>query len=99
MREQRLALAAGGFLVTAVAADGPDGTYTDRATTVITAARSAGLIYHQHLIAVHEPVPEGEPPDDAETAVTCGPGPVGRLYTRSHGDLFVFASIAGGSCV
>jgi len=97
MREQRDALQPGGFLLTAVSAEGPDGGYIDRATTVITAARTAGLTYHQHLIAVLAPLPEDESLPDERAAAGCRvPHLPGGRYARVHSDLFVFATIAGG---
>lgn len=56
----RAALRPGGFLLAALTAVDPD----DHAGTVITAARSAGLRYHQHLIAVHGRLPERDPQPD-----------------------------------
>jgi hypothetical protein len=97
MRDQRNALQRRGFLLTAVSADRRDGGYFDRATTVITAARTAGLIYHQHLIAVHTPLPEDEPLGDGGSAAAClAPHLPGGRYARVHSDFFVFTTAAGG---
>lgn len=95
MSRIRASLHPGGFLVVTVCADRSDGSYVDNATTAITAARAAGLIYHQHLITVHTPLPEHEP-----TAADNGPQPAApRLprgrHRRVHSDLYVFATSPG----
>jgi hypothetical protein len=90
----RLALRPGGFLLATVSADSDNSTYIDRATTTITAARAAGLIYQQHLIAIHTPPSPQSHRDDAT------PSPASHTHSRrqvrTHSDVFVFASIDGG---
>src|SRR5690606_13838295 len=61
-------LALGGHVITAVPAGpieplqtGPPQVPVDPVTEVIVAARTAGFTYQQHIVAVHEPVPEPPP--------------------------------------
>ena len=85
------ALRPGGVLVAQVAYSDRHGAFADYATETITGARAAGLIYHQHLVALDAPV--------SEQPVTPGPrsllrppangGGVGR-HRRAHMDLYVF---------
>lgn len=81
------ALAPGGHLLVAVDALDRAGRYTDRATTVIVAARAAGLTYHQHLIAITRPLPDPDQPPP--------PLPAGGRHERIHTDLYAF-SVGGG---
>jgi hypothetical protein len=69
-----------------------DGRFTDPASTLVTAARACGLIYHQHLIAVTEPLPE---PNGDGAAPGIPPAQLidGR-HSRTHLDLYAF--LAGG---
>jgi hypothetical protein len=89
IRRRRDALRPGGFLLVAIRADRETGVFTDRATPLITAARTAGLIYHQHLVAVHTPLPEPDPDPGRDN-------PPGRLvdgrHGRVHSDLYAFTS-------
>lgn len=84
----RDALASDGYLLVTVDA-GSGNRYVDHATTVIVAARAAGLVYHQHLVTVTQPLSESGAADDAALPLA----PAAR-HTRLHTDLFVFA--AGG---
>jgi hypothetical protein len=80
------ALAPGGHLLAAVDPLDRAGRYTDRATTVIVAARAAGLTYHQHLITITRPLPDPDQPPP--------PVPGGACHERIHTDLYAFS--AGG---
>nr|WP_221378385.1 hypothetical protein [Actinoplanes polyasparticus] len=81
----------GGFLALLLAA-GPGTGAPARRSTVIAAARTAGLLYHQHIPAVLVRLPEADP--------RTGLGPVDRppliagRHVRAHRDLVVFASIS-----
>jgi hypothetical protein len=86
----RTALADTGYLIAAVDPTGPNDAYVDHATTVITAARATGFLYHQHLIAVTQPLPEPDHPDRPP-----GPLPAGGRHDRVHADLYVLAAAGG----
>lgn len=86
----------GGFLICAVASQTAGGRYVEHATSVIAAARAAGMIYHQHLITVHRPLPEHEPRADQSTGGEPPPElPAGR-HPRLHTDLYAFRSPRAG---
>src|SRR6266508_3045149 len=70
MRILRAALRPGGYLLAALTVSDWGGNH---ASTVITAARAAGLLYHQHLIALRVPLPEHEPRAEHDTAATATP--------------------------
>jgi hypothetical protein len=79
----------GGFLLTLLTA-GPGSDAIGHRSSVIVAARAAGLIYHQHIPALLAPMP----PTEARTglgAVRRPPLLDGR-HVRAHRDLLVFAS-------
>jgi hypothetical protein len=87
MHTWRRLLRPGGFLLTAVTvADSGN-----HASSVITAARTAGLIYHQHLQAVHVRLAEHEPRAEATTATTVTPLRDGR-HINMHTNLYAFAT-------
>ena len=88
MHTWRSMLRPGGFLLAAIGSIGHH-------TTVITAARVAGLLYHQHLLAVRVPLPEYEPRAMADTAATTRPRLVEGQHARVHTDLLAFAAMAG----
>lgn len=84
----RTALADDGYLIAAIDPTGPDGAYADHATTVIVAARALSLCYHQHLIAITQPLPDPGQPRS--------PLPPGARHARLHADLYVLAAPGGG---
>jgi hypothetical protein len=81
----------GGFLVILLTA-GPGTGALGHRSTVIAAALSAGLLYHQHIPALLVPLAETEPRTDPRPA-TRPPLNAGR-HVRTHRDLVVFTSIA-----
>jgi hypothetical protein len=98
MSSWRPLLRPGGFLVAALTAHGPQlGTVSHR-STVIAAARAAGLLYHQHLPFVRVGLPEHEPRTEPERPDEADDGR--RLFDGRHvptfRDLLVFASTATG---
>lgn len=80
----------GGFLAVLLTAGPGNGAPAPR-STVIAAARTAGLLYHQHIPALLVRLPEADP--------RTHPGPADRppliagRHVRAHRDLVVFASI------
>ncbi|GAA3950015.1 hypothetical protein [Actinoplanes auranticolor] len=80
----------GGFLVVLLAAGLGNGAPAPR-STVIAAARTAGLLYHQHIPALLVRLPEVEPRTDPRPADR--PPLIGGRHVRAHRDLVVFASI------
>ncbi|WP_038842525.1 hypothetical protein [Salinispora arenicola] len=79
----------GGFLVLLLTT-GPGGALGHR-STVITAARTAGLLYHQHIPALLVALPEAAP--RAETRPVSRPPLRGGRHVPGHRDLLAFASI------
>jgi hypothetical protein len=80
-------LAPGGYLIAIVTPTIRAGRYLDRATTVIAAAKAAGLSWQQQLLHIRTRLPEAEPTDTA-AAATGSPLARGR-HQRLHDDLFV----------
>lgn len=86
----RALLRPGGFLVLLLTT-GPGGGALGHRSTVIAAARAAGLLYHQHIPALLLPLPETEP--RAETRPVSRPPLRGGRHVPAHRDLLVFASM------
>ncbi|TWG14539.1 hypothetical protein FHX34_104839 [Actinoplanes teichomyceticus] len=80
----------GGFLVVLLTA-GPGTGALGHRSTVIAAARAAGLLYHQHIPALLVLLPETEPRTDTRPAAR--PPLVEGRHIRAHRDLLVFATI------
>lgn len=97
MRRCRTRIQPGGFLVASLPASRHGEEFVDYSSTVITAARAAGLIYHQHLVDVVVPLPEFEPRAAADTAGTVPPRLVRGRHARVHRDLYVFADSRAGA--
>lgn len=93
-------LRAGGLLVVLTHCDWSDGTLLDPTGTIVTAGQNADLLYLQHIVALHTPIPDGG------TAALAGDGqvhpPCGRTaptdttrghrqpHQRIHSDVLVF---------
>ncbi|MGA5305936.1 hypothetical protein ACPCHT_39020 [Nucisporomicrobium flavum] len=86
----RALLRPGGFLVVLLTA-GPGTAAIGHRSTVIAAARTAGLLYHQHIPALLVRLPETEPRTEP-TFVGHRPLLAGR-HVPAHRDLLVFASL------
>ncbi len=86
----RALLRPGGFLIVLLTA-GPGTSVLGHRSTVIAAARTAGLLYHQHIPALLVPLPETEP--RTEAAIAAHPPLSAGRHVRSHRDLLVFASM------
>jgi hypothetical protein len=96
MSTWRLLLRPGGFLLTAVRARrAPAGSIGHR-STIITAARAAGLIYHQHIPVVLVPLPEPQPRSEPDPHTSIDLLHAGR-HVPIHRDLLAFATTATGS--
>ncbi|GLZ02392.1 hypothetical protein [Actinoplanes sp. NBRC 103695] len=81
----------GGFLVVLLTA-GPGTGALGHRSTVIAAALSAGLVYHQHIPALLVPLSETEPRTDPRPAAR--PPLIAGRHVRTHRDLVVFTTIA-----
>lgn len=102
MSTWRRLLRPGGFLIAALTARGTQpgtepGTLSHR-STVIAAARAAGLVYHQHIPVLLVPLPDHDPRTDPEAPAEPNDGR--RLLAGRHlpvfRDLVVFAGTATG---
>ena len=80
----------GGFLAVLLTA-GPGTAGLAPRSTVITAARTAGLLYHQHIPALLVRLPETDPRTDPRPADR--PPLIEGRHARAHRDLVVFSSI------
>ncbi|WP_067510551.1 hypothetical protein [Actinoplanes sp. TFC3] len=80
----------GGFLAVLLTA-GPGIAAPAPRSTVIAAARTAGLLYHQHIPALLVRLPEADPCTGPAPAAR--PPLIGGRHVRAHRDLVVFASI------
>jgi hypothetical protein len=89
-------LAHDGYLLTVIPT-GPAGRRsTDHATTVVTAARAAGLTYHQQLIDIPNPLlPEHEPRAEQTTPATAPPQLHHGRHRPTHTEIYVFAAAGG----
>lgn len=96
MRRWRALLRPGGFLLTALAAHSTGNGPVSHRSTVITAARAAGLLYHQHLLVVQVSLPDQEPRAEADTAAGTRPRLPGGRHVPAHVDLLVFAATMTG---
>ena len=81
----------GGVLAVITASTRRPGGLRDDPGGAIAAARAAGLIYAQHIIALHAAITGGQltpgPPDAARPDEADGPPAV---HARVHSDLLVF---------
>lgn len=92
MRGWHRLLRPGGFLLTVLPLAGGEAHRTSHRTTVITAARAAGLRYHQHLPVVLVPLPEDEPRTRANSAASIAPALLDRRHLPVHLDVLTFAA-------
>ncbi|GAB3157576.1 hypothetical protein GCM10027290_58890 [Micromonospora sonneratiae] len=98
MSTWRPLLRPGGFLLVGLTVPHPQPGEVSLRATVIAAARTAGLFYHQHIPAVLVPLPEHEPrtaperPDEADDGRRLRDG----RHLPAFRDLLVFATTATG---
>jgi hypothetical protein len=97
MSTWRLLLRPGGFLLTAVTARRNQARSIGHRSTIITAARAAGLIYHQHIPVVLVPLPEPQPRSEPDPYADGGPLLLAGRHVPIHRDLLAFATTATGS--
>jgi hypothetical protein len=82
----------GGFLLAAVTTRTLQPGCASHRSMVISAARVAGLRYHQHLPVLLVPLPEAEPRTDPATAATTPPALVDGRHLPIHVDVLAFAA-------
>jgi hypothetical protein len=89
-------LADDGYLLTVVTTGPAGGRFTHQATTVVAAARAAGLTYHQQLIDIRHPLlPEHEPRAEPTTPATAPPQLHHGRHRPTHTEIYVFAAAGG----
>jgi len=86
----------GGVLAVITASTPGPGGLRDDTGEVISRARAAGLIYAQHIVALHGPITCGQiaPAPAARPAEGAGPGAV---HARAHSDFLIFTQPGGAS--
>jgi hypothetical protein len=92
---QRVLRPGGVLAVITASTPGPDGLRGDPGE-VISRARAAGLIYAQHIVALHAPITDGQitpAPRDADCPGE-GAGPA-AVHARAHSDFLVFTQPGG----
>ncbi|GAA3346615.1 hypothetical protein GCM10020358_58280 [Amorphoplanes nipponensis] len=92
MRRWHRLLRPGGFVLIALAPTGAEPRPVPHRSTVVTAARAAGLRYHQHLPVLLVPLPAVEPRTDAATAAITRPALLGGRHVPVHLDVLAFAA-------
>ncbi|MER7273528.1 hypothetical protein ABT369_03630 [Dactylosporangium sp. NPDC000244] len=92
MDQWRRLLRPDGFLLTRLPAQSPQPGQVSARSLVITAARAAGLRYHQHLPVLLVPLPETEPRTDPATAAGTRPALLDGRHIPVHLDLLAFGS-------
>jgi hypothetical protein len=92
MQQWHRLLRPGGFVLTVLPTRSPEPGRTSRRSTVITAARAAGLRYHQHLPVLLVPLPDTEPRTDPATATSTRPALLNGRHAPAHLDVLAFGS-------
>lgn len=92
MRQWHRLLRPGGFVLIALPAAGPEPGQVSRRSLVITAARAAGLRYHQHLPVLLVPLPAAEPRTETSRAADIRPALLGGRHLPIHLDVLAFAA-------
>lgn len=87
----------GGFLLTALTATSPGAGQVSHRSTVITAARAAGLIWQQEYLVLLEPLPEDEPRATPDTAADTRPALLDGRHRLVHRKALAFRAAPGGS--
>jgi hypothetical protein len=92
MHQWHRLLRPGGFLLIALTPCGTEPRRVSQRSTVITAARAAGLRYHQHLPVLLVPLPDTEPRTDAASAATIPAALRDGRHLPVHLDVLAFAA-------
>jgi hypothetical protein len=92
MRAWGRLLSPGGFLLAALPAVAGVSNAGSVRSAVITAARSAGLVYQQHLLVVTRRLLEEEPRARPDTAAATRPALRQGRHARVHRDLLAFVA-------
>jgi len=90
-QQWRPTLRPGGFLLVALTVRPPAAGSISERSTVITAARAAGFLYHQHLPIVLAPLPDHEPRTNPSPELSHLMGLPGGRHRVTHRDLLAFA--------
>ncbi|MEV8515915.1 hypothetical protein [Dactylosporangium sp. NPDC051484] len=92
MSQWRRLLHPGGFLLAVLPARTPEPGRISQRSAVVTAARAAGLRYHQHIPVLAVPLPDAEPRTDAATAASTRPALLDGRHVPIHIDVLAFGS-------
>jgi hypothetical protein len=87
-----VALRPGGVLAVAVANVDAFGRFADHASEAVTAGKAAGLVYHQHLVAIDEPLCEPPPAQRVERPDADALSGAEFTHRRQHTDLLIFTT-------
>ncbi|MBQ1018015.1 hypothetical protein KBX71_09080 [Micromonospora sp. D93] len=82
----------GGFVLVALPARAPEPGRISRRSTVISAARIAGLRYHQHIPVLVVPLPAHDPRADAAAAASTPPALLNGRHLHTHMDVLAFTA-------
>lgn len=82
----------GGFVLVALPTHGLESGQISRRSIVISAARIAGLNYHQHIPVLVLPLPAHDPRTDAATAASTVPALLHGRHLRTHMDVLAFTA-------
>ncbi|WP_203933979.1 hypothetical protein [Virgisporangium ochraceum] len=99
MHTWRALLRPGGFLLAAITDVSPVGGTVSHRTTVITAARAAGLYFRQEFLVLRTPLPEHEPRAMPNPTGSLGPALVDGRHEVIHLRLAAFSTAPGGTHV
>ncbi len=97
MHTWRSLLRPGGYLLAALTAHGPTDARVSHRSTVIAAARTAGLTWQQEFLVPLVPLPEHEPRAMPDTAGTPTAALVEGRHQPAHHKLLAFQRRTGGS--
>jgi hypothetical protein len=87
-----VALRPGGVLAITVANVDASGRFADHASEAVAAAKAAGLVYHQHLIAIDEPFRDPPPVPRVERPDADALRGAEFTHRRQHTDLLIFTT-------
>ncbi|RQX07068.1 hypothetical protein [Micromonospora inaquosa] len=82
----------GGFVLVALPARAPEPGRISRRSTIISAARIAGLRYHQHIPVIVVPLPVHDPRTDSAAAASTPPALLNGRHLHTHMDVLAFTA-------